>query len=56
VKATGDGLLAWSEFDRGGYLPAMEVPDLLVAGIRQFFRAGHDVLRSIPLSAGTFPA
>jgi pimeloyl-ACP methyl ester carboxylesterase len=28
----------WSEFDRGGHFPAMEVPALLVEDIRQFFR------------------
>jgi epoxide hydrolase len=28
----------WSEFDRGGHFPAMEVPDLLVGDIRAFLR------------------
>jgi epoxide hydrolase len=28
----------WSEFDRGGHFPAMEVPDLLVEDVRAFFR------------------
>jgi epoxide hydrolase len=28
----------WSEFERGGHFPAMEVPDLLVADVREFFR------------------
>jgi epoxide hydrolase len=28
----------WSEFGRGGHFPAMEVPDLLVADVRAFFR------------------
>src|SRR3712207_2426976 len=28
----------WSEFDRGGHFPAMEVPDELVRDIRRFFR------------------
>ncbi|KRC62123.1 epoxide hydrolase [Agromyces sp. Root81] len=28
----------WSEFDRGGHFPAMEVPDLLVGDVRDFFR------------------
>jgi hypothetical protein len=28
----------WSEFDRGGHFPAMEVPDLLVDDMRKFFR------------------
>lgn len=29
----------WSEFDRGGHFPAMEVPELLAPDIRSFFRA-----------------
>lgn len=28
----------WSEFDRGGHFPAMEVPDLLVGDLRAFLR------------------
>ena len=28
----------WSEFDRGGHFPAMEVPELLVGDVRKFFR------------------
>jgi pimeloyl-ACP methyl ester carboxylesterase len=28
----------WSEFDRGGHFPAMEVPELLVGDVRRFFR------------------
>ena len=28
----------WSEFERGGHFPAMEVPDLLVGDIRELFR------------------
>jgi epoxide hydrolase len=28
----------WSEFDEGGHFPAMEVPDLLVDDVREFFR------------------
>ena len=32
------GTMHWSEFDRGGHFPAMEVPDLLVGDIRAFFR------------------
>ena len=28
----------WSEFDRGGHFPAMEVPELLVGDLRTFFR------------------
>ena len=31
-------IVHWSEFDRGGHFPAMEVPDLLVGDLRQFFR------------------
>ena len=27
----------WSEFDRGGYFAAMEVPDLLAEDVRAFF-------------------
>ena len=29
----------WTEYDRGGHFPAMEVPDLLVEDIRAFFRS-----------------
>jgi len=28
----------WSQYDRGGHFPAMEVPDLLVGDLRVFFR------------------
>ncbi|WP_152363607.1 epoxide hydrolase family protein [Microlunatus speluncae] len=28
----------WTEYDSGGHFPAMEVPDLLVADLREFFR------------------
>ncbi|WP_026403956.1 epoxide hydrolase family protein [Actinomadura rifamycini] len=28
----------WTEFDRGGHLPALEVPELLTADVRAFFR------------------
>jgi pimeloyl-ACP methyl ester carboxylesterase len=28
----------WSEFERGGHFPAMEVPDLLVGDLRKFFQ------------------
>ena len=28
----------WSEYDRGGHFPAMEVPNLLVGDVRDFFR------------------
>jgi len=33
----GNRISHWSEFDRGGHFPAMEVPDLLVGDIRAFF-------------------
>ncbi|MFG3701401.1 epoxide hydrolase family protein [Micromonospora sp. NPDC047620] len=29
----------WTEFDRGGHFPAMEVPELLVGDVRTFFRS-----------------
>lgn len=32
-------LVHWSEFDDGGHLAALEVPDLLVSDIRAFFRS-----------------
>ena len=28
----------WTEYDRGGHFPAMEVPDLLTDDLRAFFR------------------
>lgn len=31
-------IVHWSEFHRGGHFPAMEVPDLLVEDLREFFR------------------
>jgi epoxide hydrolase len=33
-----NNIVHWSEFDRGGHFAAMEVPDLLVGDIREFFR------------------
>jgi pimeloyl-ACP methyl ester carboxylesterase len=33
----GNTIKHWSEFDRGGHFPAMEVPDLLIGDIREFF-------------------
>ena len=37
--ADPDGRLAhWSNFDRGGHFPAMEVPGLWVTDVREFFR------------------
>ncbi|MFD0201045.1 MULTISPECIES: epoxide hydrolase family protein [Saccharothrix] len=32
-------IVQWSEFDRGGHFPALEVPDLFVADVRSFARA-----------------
>lgn len=32
-----NNLVRWTEYDRGGHFPALEVPDLLVDDIRQFF-------------------
>ncbi len=31
-------LTHWTDFDTGGPFAALEVPDLLVADVRQFFR------------------
>ena len=33
-----NNIVHWTEFDTGGHFAAMEVPDLLVADIRAFFR------------------
>jgi hypothetical protein len=41
----------WSEYDRGGHFPAMEVPDLLVADLRAFFRPHR-----VPPGSGLAPA
>jgi pimeloyl-ACP methyl ester carboxylesterase len=38
VMDPGHRIGHWSEFDRGGHFPAMEVPDLLVGDVRAFFR------------------
>ena len=37
----GNRIAHWSQFDRGGHFPAMEVPDLLVGDIQAFFRKHH---------------
>jgi pimeloyl-ACP methyl ester carboxylesterase len=34
----GHEIAHWSEFDRGGHFPALEVPDLLVEDLRRFLR------------------
>ena len=31
------GEMTWTEYDRGGHFPAMEVPDLLVEDLRAVF-------------------
>jgi pimeloyl-ACP methyl ester carboxylesterase len=33
----GNDIVHWSEFNRGGHFAAMEVPDLLVGDVREFF-------------------
>lgn len=33
-----NNIVHWTEFERGGHFAAMEVPDLLVGDIREFFR------------------
>jgi epoxide hydrolase len=35
-----NNVVQWSEFPRGGHFAALEVPDLLAADVREFFRAG----------------
>ena len=40
VMDPADTIEHWSEFDRGGHFPAMEVPELLVDDVRAFF---HDL-------------
>lgn len=34
----GNNIVHWTDFDRGGHFAAMEVPDLLVGDVREFFR------------------
>jgi pimeloyl-ACP methyl ester carboxylesterase len=38
IAERDDNVVHWSEFDRGGHFPAMEVPELLVGDVRTFFR------------------
>jgi pimeloyl-ACP methyl ester carboxylesterase len=33
-----NNIVHWSQMDRGGHFPAMEVPELLVGDIRALFR------------------
>lgn len=37
VVDPGAALESWTEHDRGGHFPAMEVPEILVADLRRFF-------------------
>ncbi|MCX5195634.1 epoxide hydrolase [Streptomyces sp. NBC_00249] len=42
IRAFADkahNVIHWTEFDRGGHFPALEVPELLTADIRAFYRA-----------------
>ena len=36
--ARENNIVHWSEFERGGHFAALEVPELLVADMRKFFR------------------
>jgi pimeloyl-ACP methyl ester carboxylesterase len=38
IAERDNNVVHWSEFDRGGHFPAMEVPELLVGDVRTFFR------------------
>jgi epoxide hydrolase len=38
VEQVMPGIQHWNEYDRGGHFAAMEVPDLLAADVREFFR------------------
>jgi pimeloyl-ACP methyl ester carboxylesterase len=33
-----NNVVYWSEFERGGHFAALEVPELLVGDVREFFR------------------
>jgi hypothetical protein len=35
---TGNNIVHWSDFDRGGHFAAMEAPDLLIGDVQAFFR------------------
>lgn len=37
-----NNITRWTSYDRGGHFPALEVPDLLVADVRAFFRTLRD--------------
>ncbi|WP_227379627.1 epoxide hydrolase family protein [Haladaptatus halobius] len=38
AERANTNIIHWSEFDRGGHFAAMEVPELLVDDLREFFR------------------
>jgi pimeloyl-ACP methyl ester carboxylesterase len=38
IAERSNAIIHWTEFDRGGHFPAMEVPDLLVGDLRAFYR------------------
>ena len=39
IAERSNNIVHWSSFDRGGHFAALEVPDLLVGDLRQFFRS-----------------
>jgi epoxide hydrolase len=39
AERTNTGIVRWTEYDRGGHFAALEVPDLLITDIREFFAA-----------------
>ena len=47
----GNNIVHWSDFDRGGHFAAMEVPDLLVKDVRDFFRALRPALDNLKNNA-----
>jgi epoxide hydrolase len=46
VMDPGGAIDRWTEYDRGGHFPALEVPDLLAADLREFFAAYREYRRS----------
>jgi epoxide hydrolase len=44
-----NNIVHWTEFDRGGHFAALEVPELLVADIRKFFRTIRETRSGGPL-------
>jgi len=38
IAERSHNIVRWTEFDRGGHFAAMEVPELLVGDVREFFR------------------